>query len=207
MGLAANDIVSLTYLGEFNAQQIRYCLHYRVTTPGNSTSAEGDLRAMADFFNTTTNPLTNAIQMCHSSQGFFFHGVATQRVFPSRTINVISPGSIPGASNLPPMPPNVSIVMTKRTHTPGRAGIGSLHLSAVPIAWIIKGEVDGAQEEIFLTLATELAASQVITGISMSIEPGLYHRNNPTVPFSRLFDAQLQTTSRVMRRRTVHVGI
>jgi hypothetical protein len=43
--------------------------------------------------------------------------------------------------------------------------------------------------------------------VGMSIEPGLY---NPTLTpgfFSRLFDTTVQDTVRVMRRRTVRVGI
>lgn len=205
MGLAIGDIVALTYGSTFDGDQIRYTLHYRVTVAGSSTTAELDLQAMADnFANNATNTLTAALQAVTES-AFNFDFVSAQRVWPARTIRLIKLSSFPGTVADTPMPTNVSIVITKRTLTPGRMGIGSLHLSGIPAGAVTSSQV--ANPATYSTLLTLLADGRTVPAVTMSIEPGLFNPTRPATFFSRLFDCQLQTTTRVMRRRTLRVGI
>lgn len=207
MGLAANDIVAVTYQSTFAGQQIRYNLHYRCTSAGSSTSAELDLQAIADnFANNATNTLTAAIQARHTAD-FNFDAVAAQRVWPVRTIRLIKLSSFPGLIANTGAPPNCAVVITKRTLTPGREGIGSLHLSGVDPGIILSGEIDPALVPNYTTLLTELPAGRTVPAVTLSIEPGLFNPTRPATFFSRLFDCTLQSTIRVMRRRTVRVGI
>lgn len=205
MGLVVNDIVALTYEATYAGQQIRYNLHYRVTVAGSSTSAELDLQAMADnFASNGTNTLTAAIQNAHVDT-FTFDAVTAQRVWPTRTIRLIKLSSFPGAINQTGMPPNVAAVITKRTLTPGRMGIGSLHLSGVDINAITDGNITTLTN--YAAILPLLAAGRTVSAVTMSIEPGLFNPTFPATFFSRIFDCAIQITARVMRRRTVRVGI
>lgn len=205
MGLVVNDIVALTYEATYAGQQIRYNLHYRVTVAGSSTTPELDLQAMADNFAANgTNTLTAALQACHVDT-FNFDAVTAQRVYPARTIRLIKLASFPGSINQTGLPPNLAVVITKRTLTPGRMGIGSLHLSGVDINAITDGNVTTLTN--YSALLPLLAAGRTVSAVTMSIEPGLFNPTFPATFFSRIFDCQTQITSRTMRRRTVRVGI
>lgn len=207
MGLNVGDVISITYESTYAGQQIRYVLHYQVTVAGSSTTPELDLQAAADnFANNTTNALTAALQARHSD-AFNFDAVSAQRVSPNRTIRLVKLSSFPGLINGDPYTPNASIVMTKRTLTPGRRGIGSLHQSGLDAGSIVNGELTGGTVAAYSTLLTELATGRSVGAVTMSLDPGLFNPTRPPTYFSRIFDVILQTEVRVMRRRTVRVGI
>lgn len=204
MGLAVNDVVALTYQGTFAGQQIRYTLHWRVSTAGSSTTPELDLLAMATNFSLTGNTLTGLLQACHVDS-FNFDAVSAQRVYPTRTIRMNVLSSFPGVVAETGLPPNVAVVITKRTLTPGRQGLGSLHLAGVSQTWVTDGEVTTITD--YNALAAQMASSATIPAVSMTVEPGLFNPILAPGHFSRMFDAFLQLTTRTMRRRTVRIGI
>jgi len=207
MGLAVGDIVAITYGATADAQQIRYNLHYKVTTAGSSTTPELDLQAFADNMAGGANALLVALRDVHADTQFNFDFCSAQRVWPTRTIRLVKLFSQSGTVPVPPFPPNLSVVISKRTLTPGRMGLGSLHLSGVPQSFITAGEVDAGHVPDYNPLISELSAARTISAVTMSVEPGLFNPSFPPTFFSRLFDCQLQITSRVMRRRTLRVGI
>lgn len=205
MGLAVGDVVALTYEGTFDSQQIRYALHYRVAVAGSSTTPELDLDAMAaNFSSPGTNSMTNALQAVHVDS-FNFDAVLAQRVWPVRTIGMRVLSSFPGLIGQPGLPANAAAVITKRTLTPGRMGLGSLHLTGIDTANVALSEITTLTG--YTALATLLIASRTVPAVTMTVEPGLFNPSFPPTFFSRLFDAPVQKTVRVMRRRTVRLGI
>lgn len=207
MGLAIGDVCSLTYESSYAGQQIRYVLHYRVTIAGSSVSPELDLDAMAaNFAAPGSNTLTGALQGLHVAD-FNFDAVSAQRVWPTRTIRMTTLSSFPGILIEAGLPPNTAAVVTKRSLTPGRMGLGSLHLSGVPVSYVTNGEIDAGSIPNYATLLAQLFASRTVPAVTMSIEPGMFNPTFPPAFFSRMFDTILQTTIRVMRRRTVRLGI
>lgn len=207
MGLAAGDVVAVTYEGEYCNQQIRYCLHYACNNPGTSTTPELDLAAIANFFaNNTVCQVTIELQKVHTA-GFAFNGASAQRVSPNRTVNVRKLLSFPGTLAQVGMPPNAGFTITKRTLTAGRRGMGSLHLTAMGQNNVLNGEVDPAAMPTFNNLVIALAAAQTVSAVGLSLQPGLFNPTRPPTYFSPMFDCILQQTTRTMRRRTVRVGI
>lgn len=205
MGLAVGDVVALTYEGTYDGQQIRYALHYRVAVAGSSTTPELDLDAMAaNFSNPATNTMTGLLQGLHVSN-FNFDAVLAQRVWPVRTIGMRVLSSFPGTIAQPGLPVNTAAVITKRTLTPGRMGLGSLHLSGQDSTNVSFSEWTSLT--LYTAFAAQLIASRTIPAVTMTVEPGLFNPTFPPTFFSRLFDAPAQPTLRVMRRRTVRVGI
>jgi hypothetical protein len=207
MGLVANDIVAVTYESLYCDQQIRYCLHYKVTAPGNSTNPESDLDAIAHHFGSTVLcPLTGHI-FAVSTPEIGTTGVTAQRVYPQRTIMMRYSVSIPGSHAGQGMPPNTAAVVTKRTLTPGRMGRGSLHLTAIPFDMNDRGVIAPGNRVEFNPILDDLVKAQVVSAIQCTLEPGLFNPTHPPTFWSRLFDCDLMDTLRVMRRRTVRVGV
>lgn len=207
MGLQINDLVQVTYNATFEGQQIRYVLHYRCMTNGNGSIPEVDLNTMSSFFvDQAACPLFAAMLDCHVAD-FHFTGAACTRVWPVKTTTMMNPVDIVGEVIDTGMPPNVSVVITKRTLQQGRRGRGSLHLSGVPIPWTLNGEIVVASAGPWNALAEQLYSVLTPSPPSLNIEPVLYHPTLITNPWSKLFNARLETTTRTMRRRTVRVGI
>lgn len=207
MGLLLNDIIHTIYHARFEGQQIRYSLHWRCTTNGSGSTPEVDLAMLSQFMvNDAQLPLFAKMIDCHVAD-FHFLGCACTRVFPTKTTVMASEVDILGSVVEQGFPPNVSVVITKRTHMPGRRGRGSIHLSGVPIPWINNGELVEATKPAYTALAAELNTAVTVSSVSLGLEPVLYHGPTTVPQHSRIFDARVETTSRTMRRRTVRVGI
>lgn len=207
MGLAVGDVIALTYKSTYQSQQIRYVLHWRVTVPGTSTTPEADLDAMAaNFINAGVNTLLDSLLNVHVA-GFVFNSAEAQRVSPTRTISMESATDSPGTVVGTESPANTAVVITKRTLTAGRRGIGSLHLSGFDSTSQTNGILVAPLLALYQTVSTEVLNARTVTAVGMSIEPGLFNPGMGPSFFSRLFDTNVQDTIRVMRRRTVRVGI
>lgn len=207
MGLKLGDIVNCTYRGTYEGQEIRYVLHYRCTTNGTGATPESDLYAVSGFMvDPVQFPLFGALLDCHASD-FHFKGCATSVVAPVKTTVMMGAVDLLGEIMDPCFPPNVAMVITKRTLQQGRRGRGSIHLSGCPISSVLNGEITPAGTTLYQAVANAMITAFTVPQISLTLEPGLYHPTLITAPFSRLFDARVETTSRTMRRRTVRVGI
>lgn len=207
MGLAVGDVINTTYTAVQSGQQVRYVLHWAAATAGTSSSPEGDLEAVSQFMtDPAANPLFEAIRLA-STADITFTGCMCSRVWPTKTVIMNHAVSIVGGAVIAEMPPNVSVVITKRTLRPGRRGRGSLHMAAVGAPWINNGEVVGDGLTLYGDVVNELISARTIAAVSLTITPGLYNPGVVPDPFKQLFDARLETTSRTMRRRTVRVGI
>lgn len=205
MGLVTGDVIALTYNGEYANQQIRNVLHYRAANNGTSATPEGDLLAICqDFADPLTNPITAALQNCCVTD-MAWTGVTAQRVFPTRTIMMTQNNSWPGGVAGTGLPPNTAAVVTKRTNTPGRRGVGSVHITAIDQNLVTNGVINDLTT--FDAFATALLAARTVAAITLTLDPGLYNPGLLPFHFTRLFDTIAQDTIRVMRRRTVRVGI
>jgi len=101
---------------------------------------------------------------------------------------------------------NLAGVITRRGDLAGRSHVGSLHvpISSDPTS-IQLGELSGVLTTRMTTLCTDMASSQALTGVGTA-NPVL--RNGPlTTDVTLINSCFVQTEVRIMRRRTVRVGI
>lgn len=205
MGLVVNDIIAVTFKGEYDGQQIRNTFHYRCLTPGSSATAESDLLAVAnDFASSVVNPLTSKMLDCQVST-MNWNGVTAQRVYPTRSIGMTHAAVFHGPVGGDGMPANSAIVLTKRTTTAGRMGTGSLHMTAIPSMWIVKSE--NSNMAPYQALADQMLPQYTVTAVTLTLDPGLFNPSRPPTFFSKLFDVFPNKEVRTMRRRTVGRGI
>lgn len=132
-----------------------------------------------------------------------------QWIWPTRYSPVYSgTGSGPGAIAETPLPANVAATTTITTEVAGPAGRGSKHwgglsitdLDAGFITATLKGHLDNVMQLMGQVVTPAMGAG------GNSLVPIVYHRAAPNAsyPWSQFIH---QNTSRVMRRRTVGVGI
>jgi hypothetical protein len=118
----------------------------------------------------------------------------------SRSANPSTSGTLAGVN----LPPNVALVLTKNTDVAARWGQGSMHIPGITVAASAGGVATPAALAAMGLLGTEVRAVRAV-GLSV-FEPVLW---NSVIPAraTRINQTVAQTTSRVMRRRTVGVGI
>jgi len=98
--------------------------------------------------------------------------------------------------------------MEKRTLTAGRMGIGRIQLAGIPTAVMNDGELTaGYLTTELAALASNMLGSLTTSGPVVTYTPCLYNPTAPVNKFSPIFSIVPQTTIRVMRRRTLRVGV
>lgn len=207
--VALGEIWELRLHGSLAGQSIITVQHLRVsaiTPPVTNTALNIALQAYtkaAGGFGFTALPA-----LPDSWSGL---SVQSQRVFPltersansSSTWNVV--GAAPGADTA-----NVAQVVTRRTERAGRSEVSTGHLPCPTTAdAIIAGELTVAQKALLTQwLGAQYTTVTLLAG-SVSLEPVIWHRGIPPEGrfYSIITSAVIQPTVRVMRRRTVGLGI
>jgi hypothetical protein len=208
MAAPLNSILEVGIRGRANSQVLLTILHYRVSVvAGTSDTIQEQVNFLnainATGANSLVNPYLAAVSNQYTMDEITAQFVAATRLRRSTQV-VGTAGSLAGNVNAQ----NVAAVITKRTAFGGRKQLGSVHLGGLPDSSFVLGMVSAAQLALMTTLATAL--NQTVTPVvgAGSYVPVLWHRNDAVQPSSdRVTDHTPQTTLRVMRRRTVGLGI
>jgi hypothetical protein len=150
--------------------------------------------------------IPSLLDIMHPSGSIVDHRM--QLISPQRLAPIISTVGDPGTAIGDALPTNVAGVATKRTINATRWGIGSWHQpclasSAITSAGVVANSYRVALET---ALQTNLQGSYQPGGSFGSIRAILWGRAVP-LRFSQIESYVGQATPRVMRRRTVGVGI
>jgi len=207
--LRINDIVAVTIVGSFEQQTYENVLHYRADNPPDNTeSYEQGLNALiASIKNDIGSAvITEYLPVIGANAGLDY--IQAQRVYPTRDFYVRVNEAQPGTHAGDCLTGNISGVITKQSEKAGRGRSGSFHTFAVPEGTYEKGTFLAA----YLTLLDELGDAielnqRTFAGLDVWW-PGMY---SPTAGagdnWSGIVNTTAQDTVRVMRRRTVRVGI
>lgn len=104
---------------------------------------------------------------------------------------------------------NQAAVITLRTEKSGRNQVSNKHIGPIPqdVAVQDDGLVTAAYKTILGTLATALLANYQDAATGAIFQPVINHHTSPVVTYDPLKTYVLGSTLRVMRRRTVGLGI
>lgn len=208
MGQPINAVLEFSIRGTINGQNVISVLHYRVSAVSGAATAaiEQDEFLVAAGPAGIDDVVTPYLSCCPSN--YTATELRAQFVAPTRfrfsTVSILAPGTRPAASNFQ----NSSAVMTKRTALSGRRQIGSLHFPGVAdtdaVGGLLSAGLTSAMNTAALVLQSNLNA---LPGTGIYV-PVLWHRTLPSQPQSDpVIQFATQTTLRIMRRRTVGVGI
>lgn len=207
--LRINDIVAITIVGSFEQQTYENVLHYKAENPpdpANSYEQELDLLIGSIKNDIGSAVITEYLPLIGANCGIDY--IQAQRVYPTRSFYVRVNEAQAGTHANDVMTGNISGVITKQSEKAGRGRSGSFHTFGVPNGVYEKGAFLAA----YLTLLDELGDSLELTQRTFAgldvWWPGMF---NPTQGagdnWAGIVNTVAQDTVRVVRRRTVRVGI
>lgn len=207
MAINVGDTVAVTLRGSLLTSQIMSTFWYRCTVgmPGLTLQADYDsiileLRAAGvgagDWIETAY------LQSLPSNYTLDY--LRVQVIAPVRNAYAESLINSPGAVAHVNSVSNLAGVITKRTIFAGRKFVGSLHLP-ISQSFHSGGEVSGAGLTAMAAIRGKVQAILSIPG-GGSFLPIIYHRVGAP-NYTDISSAETQETVRVMRRRTLRIGI
>jgi hypothetical protein len=206
MALPFNSVIETNLIGTLLGQTVIATFHHRVVTPSTLPNASDELAAwLGEQWNNVANTPSGAYINCCPLE-YTNTRVTAQAIEPTRLRRVTQVRNHPGDVGNTEVS-NLQASVTFFTNLAGRSQIGGKRIPMAP-----DQAVDGFVSEAYKTLLTTFAANCV--GLKVVIQGGavyapcIYHRAPTVVPtFTDIEDAIPQDTVRVMRRRTVGLGI
>lgn len=209
MAAAVGDIYRVAAVGVYAGQQIMLTHHYAITQltgPGTDATIRtmilDTIRGGVGGGNTLEGPYL----ACLPPQYDLSYWVA-QKIAPTRLRYEVYARNTPGTHANDTETGNQAAVITLETEAAGRNQVCNKHIGPIPQDPVTQdnGLVTAAYAATLDNLRTALLAGLVSVGLGVTLEPCIYHRANPNTP-SYLETGYVQTTLRVMRRRTVGFG-
>lgn len=211
MGRPVGSILELTYRTRVLNQTCLNVLHYAVETPATTTLVQHEQDIFINHLLTEANgQKTRFLQLL--APNCTLVELRAQFIFLSRwrasAVEINEPGT--NDDQGPCTAPNVSAVFTKLGEEANRQNIGSFHMPGVGEGAYTGGTLSNPYLTKMNDLAFEMARLITIPGNGGVYHPVLVTRptlENPIQTSRRWFDYNVQETLRVMRRRTVGLGI
>jgi hypothetical protein len=205
--LVQNDVLqySIRYLQEGQTFLNTWTFRYNDDITGTDDYVAMCNQFMADLESPTAF-LDVLRGQLHTSCTIYDHRM--QLIYPSRLTAVVRSYDLPGTVTGAALPTNTAAVLTKRSINATRWGIGSWHQPGLPASALTSAGVMNAAYMTALdgNVSTSLFGNITPTGANGSLEAVIWGKAVP-LRFSVITSVEPQPTPRVMRRRTVGVGI
>lgn len=188
---------------QFAAQQCLNVSHWKFGTDAGAVDGVAAINEFDGLFNAGLGYVRKLANCMHVNA--IIQQVSYQWIFPTRyayrtKAPTVGVGQIAGAA----LPPNVALALERFNDNTTRHDRGEMHIGAVPGIFVDNGSVTGAAQLNFDELITK--ATSVIVGFGTTYTPILFNRAAPAQS-KVVLAGRLRQTSRVLRRRTVGVGI
>lgn len=208
MGAPVGSIFEVTLRTTVCNQKCLNVLHYVVETESSETSIVAETIQLATAIE-TAGGLGDKFRGALSALAIHDETVAQcikdtlGTRFARQVLDVGDPGELAGDV----LTANVAAVITKRTSFSGRWAVGSFHMGGVPGSYFSGGLITDAPYKAALNaLASEILQS-VTTASGGEYQPVIYHPDGLHGGHTMILETELQDQVRVMRRRTVGLGI
>lgn len=205
MALPLGGVVELTLKGKLLDQAIMNVFHYQVDTVSTAPTVEDE---MSDFILDVQSggptTLLDTYLACMPSN-YVLNEITAQAISPIRYVRVTEVVNLVGLRTTASSS-NVQAAVTFRTSLSGRKFVGKKFLP-LPASDIVNGMVGAVQKGLIQSFADRWLQN-VVPALSGGIyAPVIWHRNSPATPPTRIRSGFPQDTQRVIRRRTVGLGI
>jgi len=204
-GLNNGDIIAVTMIGSCLGQRVQQSMFYSVITPSTSASVATALTNVLNDI--VADPVSWPNQLlAFAPQNYSWSALRAQRVHPTRSAYAEVAGLGAGLHAQDATTANVNGVITKRTLVGTRKGVG--RMSTAPLtpdqftAGLVTAGTLAAMDLLGTVLNDPISGGADLT----DAEPVLWSKDTPTTSLL-ITSAQGQDTVRVMRRRTLRVGI
>jgi len=207
--LALNDIVAITIVGTVANQHVENVLHFKADNPPDPAEdyTDGLQSLIGSIKNDVASGIFASLLDCIGNNVGIDY-VQAQRVYPQRDFYTRIYEAQPGLHANECSLSNIAATVTKQSERAGRGRSGSFHVFGIPDGVWVDGVWDGAYLALLDELADNLINNQREFGGLDVWWPGMFNGslgagNN----WSGIVGCTPGDTVRVMRRRTVRLGI
>lgn len=210
MPLAVDDIFLVTTVGECADQTILNTFYYRIDELGVAPLPT-DLQAqsiLADALFGVADILKSAFLDC-LPQNYTLNDVWVQKVFPARYRKTVESQAAEGTILADALATNLAAVVSRFGIEANRHNIGGVHIGPVPTGtdYQIDGQITGTYKSKLITLGGAMLEEVDLLGSNkIKWVPTLFAATGTPV-HADIMTTVAQNTLRVMRRRTVGLGI
>jgi hypothetical protein len=204
-GLNVGDIVSVTYWGTLFSQRVMNVLHYRVTVDSTDPTYVGAAAALA--FAMGSGAVSPGLAML-AAQGpqYTLDEIRVQKVNGLRERYVSASFGLPGTHADDVTSPNVSAVLLKKSASVSRRGLGTFHLPGIPETGYAAGYLTPAYQILINAIGARLLNPVTPVLEALVVQPVIWTPTGDPIYYP-VIGTTLVTTLRIMRRRTVGLGI
>lgn len=214
--MLTGQIMEIIYRYHVNEQICMAVFHYKTNQEYTGVDEIDVTNEMLGKVSTvSTNTLLNNMASCQSSDVSYLD-VSCQIVFPTRFLKFAAPITKAGSVGVSCTAQNVAAVITKQTRNAGRNAVGSLHIGGLATSLY-----SGGLATVTLKTSMAFVLSSMLSNIDLATStttwlPCLANRtvivvegkkHYPIVGSTELYTGKIQPELRVMRRRTVGLGI
>lgn len=207
MALPGDAIIEVVFRGILFGQTTMSVMHYRVAAQAPAgVSVQAEMAQLADIFNDDTVGELKGLYRAVCPNAYTMTQVSVQPVYPLRyrkTVRATNSAGIGGDSTTA----NVQAAITLTTDFAGRNQIGGIH-PPCPTSMASGGILDGDYVNALGDLGQSLITPVSNVGLESSYQLVIWHRGiQPPLSYTGVTGYIPQTEARVMRRRTVGLGI
>jgi len=207
MAHTVGDIVQVSWVQDCLEQRFLNIQHYRVTSSSSSNSDTADSQSFADHLAALTGGAELiGIWKAEMSEDWILRDVRAQKVDPTRSAYAEAAINAQGLDAGPADVQNAAVVVTKRGTSGTRKGIGGVHFGGFRPTKFSQGNISAATETWWGNMEPLYTASQTVAANGVIYAPVIYNPGS-TPNYQTVFSWTLQDTVRVMRRRTLRVGV
>jgi len=205
-GLNIGDVVSIQIHGRIFNQVTMSTFHYKVTTASTTPDTKVALEALGTSFKTQLNAPGLAFLQA-APQNWLAEKVRLQVVSPILSQYAIVSWNLFGTIGSDANASNVTGTLTRRTSFGGRTQIGALHTAPLPDAAMLSGLIAASHLAKMDNLADKMDNNFTVLAETTQVTPVLWSTNDPFNNNKLITSIIVQPEIRVMRRRTVGLGI
>jgi len=208
MAVAVGDVFLTTWEGECNAQKILLTHTYEISALSGATDEMAVSEDIAGRLTQVGVDIMETTFLNCMASNYILDFVHVQKIHPVRYRRYTLPRNIAGALANPALTSNVNAVITFNTNLAGRDQVSNKHVGPAPTTagWYTSGEVTVGYKAVLDALKDAMLQSVIAAGW-YTATPCIYHRADVIPKSDYLSVGIVQPTVRVMRRRTVGLGI
>jgi len=208
MAVAVGDVFLATFEGIINDQVIMLTLTYEVATLAGATDEALVSADLAQRLSAAGADVVEGDYLACLGTNYTLDYIHAQKVYPERFRRETEPRGVPGTGEGAANTQNIAMVISLHAAQAGRSYVANKHIGPIPtvIDAIEFGKTTPNQEAAQIALRNALLLDVTAAGW-YSMKPCIYHRAAVIPKSDYITGGIILDTVRVMRRRTVRLGI
>lgn len=204
--ITEGDICQVTMFAEYQGSQIENVMHYRAKGTGSVATGNNEILALCDKWQTIVNAGAGQQWKPLVVPQYTFNYVQAQIIYPTRRYYNTQTIGIVGTATAPGVPSNCAAVVSFQSHLPGRGRSGSKHFTGFPQANITGAQITSGFQTQLINLADRMIQDQPFDTAGWTWEAILWSTRTLS-DTAYIVNKLVHSSVRVMRRRTLYVGI